>query len=606
MGLPLSTIERYMNMSDDIANTGYEQARYSHRPSIKGTTGMVVSGHALASLAGMRILDRDGNAIDAGVAAGICLGVLQSDMVNFAGVAPIMIYSADTRQVKTISGLGPWPRAASVEFFQDHFKGQIPEGIERTVVPGAPDAWIQALRLYGTMSFEQVSRDSISLAKHGFPMHHFMSHILKGKAPSYGRWPTNARIYLPNGRAPEPGEIFIQRDLAGTIQILVEAERRNLISGRDAALQAARDEFYRGRIAESILDFHAQNGGLLHQEDLRDFQVAVEDPLKTTYKEYEIFSCRPWCQGPAFLQALNILEKFDLKALDHNSAEYIHLVTEALKLVFADREKYYGDPGFVDVPIAGLLSKEYAITRRDDLNRAQAWREMPPAGNPWLWQDNAGKAPGANDADPAPTPAKAVGTEHLDTSYVCVVDRRGNIFSATPSDVSYSTPIIPPTGLAVSSRGSQSWVDPGHPSSIQGGKRPRLTPNPCIVFKDGEPVMPIGTPGGDTQCQSMLQVFMNIVEFGMEPQVAVEAPRFATFNFPNSFFPHDYHPGLLKVEGRIHDSALARLKDLGHRIETWADWSWKSGAVCLIHIGSNSDVLIGAADPRRESYALGW
>ena len=593
-------------MPDEKTSTGYEHARFSHRPAIKGTTGMVVSGHSLASLAGMRILDNGGNAIDAGVAAGICLEILQSDMVNFAGVAPIMIYAADTNEMKTISGLGPWPKAASVEFFREHFNGQIPEGIQRTVVPAAPDAWIQALRLYGTMSFEEVSRDAVYLAEHGFPMHHFMSHILKDKSDSYRRWPANAEIYLPNGRAPEPAELFIQKDLAASIKILVEAERKNLSSGRDQALQAARDEFYKGRIAETILEYHAQNSGLLQKEDLMDFQVAIEDPLKTSYKDYEIYSCRPWCQGPVFLQALNILETFELKALGHNSSEYIHLVAEALKLVYTDREKFYGDPDFVDVPIAGLLSKGYAKSRADEISRAKAWGEMPPAGNPWYWEDNDQKGSGVGDPVPAPTPAKAGGIEHLDTSYVCAVDRHGNVFSATPSDVSYSTPVIPTTGLAVSSRGSQSWVDPGHPSSIQGGKRPRLTPNPSIVFKDGKPFMPIGTPGGDTQCQSMLQVFLNIVEFEMEPQAAVEAPRFATFNFPNSFFPHDYHPGLLKVEQRIHDAALVRLEEMGHRVETWTDWSWKSGSVCLIDLGSNNDVLVGAADPRRESYALGW
>jgi gamma-glutamyltranspeptidase/glutathione hydrolase len=568
---------------------------------------MVVSGHHLATQAGVRILEGGGNAIDAGVAAGICLGVLQSDMVNFAGVAPIMIYLADTDEIKTISGLGPWPKGASVDYFMERFGGEIPEGIQRTVVPAAPDAWIQALKFYGTMSFEEVTRDAISWAEHGFPMHHFMSNNVKEKIEGLGRWSSSAEIYLPKGRPPEPGEIFVQRDLAETIRKMVRVERKRKFSGRDEALQAARDEFYKGEIAEAILDYHRKNDGLLRREDLENYRSAIEEPLKTAYKDYDIYSCRPWCQGPVLLQALNIVEGFDLKALGHNSPEYIHFISEALNLVYSDREKFYGDPDFVDVPIVGLLSKKYAEVKRGLIDKKKAWGEMPPAGDPWKWQSSkkthSGKAH-QRGGDTPPQPRK--GDSSLDTSYVCVVDRYGNAFSATPSDFSFTTPVIPPTGLAVSSRGAQSWVDPNHPSSVHGGKRPRLTPTPSMVFRKGSLFMPIGTPGGDVQCQAMLQVFLNIVEFGMDPQEAVEAPRFATFNFPNSFFPHAYHKGLLNVEKRIEDSTFNQLKEKGHSAEWWPDWAWKAGAVCAIVVDSANGVLLGAADPRRESYALGW
>ena len=568
---------------------------------------MVVSGHHLATQAGVRILERGGNAIDAGVAAGICLAVVQSDMVNFAGVAPIMIYLADTDEMKTISGLGPWPKGASVDYFKENFGGEIPEGIQRTVVPAAPDAWIQALKLYGTMSFEEVTRDAISWAEHGFPMHHFMSNIVKEKIDGYKRWPSSAEIYLPKGRPPEPGEIFVQRDLAETIRKMVRVEREGKFSGRDEALQAARDEFYKGEIAKAILDYHRKNGGLLRREDLENYRSPIEEPLRTTYKDYEIYSCRPWCQGPVLLQALNIVEGFDLKALGHNSLEYIHSITEALNLVYSDREHYYGDPDFVDVPMVGLLSKKYAGVRRGAIDEKKAWGEMPPAGDPWKWQGSKGKLSGkGHEKRPASTVKARKGDRSLDTSYACVVDKYGNAFSATPSDFSSTTPIIPPTGLAVSSRGAQSWVDPDHPSSIQGGKRPRLTPTPSMVFRRGRLFMPIGTPGGDVQCQAMLQVFLNIVEFGMDPQEAVEAPRFATLNFPNSFFPHAYHKGLLNVEKRIEDSTFNQLNEKGHSAEWWPDWAWKAGAVCAIVVDSANGILLGAADPRRESYALGW
>jgi gamma-glutamyltranspeptidase/glutathione hydrolase len=395
--------------------------------------------------------------------------------------------------------------------------------------------------------------------------------------------------------------------LAETIRKMVRVERKRKFSGRDEALQAARDEFYKGEIAEAILDYHRKNDGLLRREDLENYRSAIEEPLKTAYKDYDIYSCRPWCQGPVLLQALNIVEGFDLKALGHNSPEYIHFISEALNLVYSDREKFYGDPDFVDVPIVGLLSKKYAEVKRGLIDKKKAWGEMPPAGDPWKWQSSkkthSGKAR-QEGADTPPQPRE--GDRSLDTSYVCVVDRYGNAFSATPSDFSFTTPIIPPTGLAVSSRGAQSWVDPDHPSSVQGGKRPRLTPTPSMVFRKGSLFMPIGTPGGDVQCQAMLQVFLNIVEFGMDPQEAVEAPRFATFNFPNSFFPHAYQQGLLNIEKRIEDATFRQLGEKGHRAEWWPDWAWKAGAVCAIVVDSVNGVLLGAADPRRESYALGW
>jgi gamma-glutamyltranspeptidase/glutathione hydrolase len=299
---------------------------------------------------------------------------------------------------------------------------------------------------------------------------------------------------------------------------------------------------------------------------------------------------------------LNILEGCDIAALGHNSPEYIHLVAEAAKLAFADREAFYGDPDVIEFPAEGLLSKEYAAARRTLIDRDTAWPEMPPAGDPrkgsGLAAERARKA--------APAPSVAPRKPEWDTSYVCVVDRFGNAFSASPSDGGENTPTIPGTGLAVSSRGTQSWVDADHPSSIQPGKRPRLTPSPSMVIKDGRLFMPIGTPGGDVQCQAMLQVFLNMVEFRMDPQQAVEAPRFATFSFPNSFYPHDYHPGLLRVETSVGRPTLSRLGEKGHRIEEWPEWAWRAGGVCCITVDPATGLLTGAADPRRESCAMGW
>ena len=313
---------------------------------------------------------------------------------------------------------------------------------------------------------------------------------------------------------------------------------------------------------------------------MSEFRSAIEAPLRTHFLDTDICACGPWCQGPVLAQTLSLLDAGDLRAAGHNTPAYIHQFCEALKLAFEDRERHYGDPRFVDVPLERLLSPDYAAARRVliDAGRARI-EEMPPA---------AGEPPAPRD-----------------TSYICVVDKDGNAFSATPSDVSYDTPVIPGTGFCPSSRGSQSWADPAHPSSAAPGKRPRLTPNPALAIRAGEFVMPFGTPGGDVQCQAMLQVLMNILLFGMNPQAAVEAPRFATYSFPNSFAPHDTYPGRLNVEGRIEPATQSELAARGHDVSIWPDWSPLAGVVCLIFQDLERATLAGAADPRRPAMAAG-
>ncbi len=585
---------------DSLSDSGIESRPLTaHRPVIMGTRHMVVSGHYLAAHAGFQILEAGGNAIDAGVAAGIALGVLQSDMVNVAGVAPIILYLADRREVITISGLGCWPRAVSTELFRRDYNGRIPEGILRTVVPAAPDAWITALERYGTMGFADVAAAAIRFARDGFPMHPFMAGQIRANVDSYRRWPSNAAIYLPGGQPPQPGDVFQQTDLARTLQYMVDEEAHARNRGREAGLQAARDAFYRGDIAATIVQFHRENGGLLTAEDLAEFQVGVEPPVHTTFGEVEVYACGPWCQGPVLLQALTLLEGCDLRAQGHNSLRYIHTVTEAVKLAFADRDRYYGDPRFVQVPMAELLSKAYAERRRALIRENEAWPEMPPAGDPQTLSALA------TDGRMVPE-ARNAGSPGLDTSYVCVMDRHGNVFSATPSDTSSDTPVVPGTGLCPSSRGSQSWADPNHASCVAPGKRPRLTPNPALALRNGRPFMAFGTPGGDVQAQAMLQAFLNIVLFGMDPQEAVEAPRFASYSFPDSFEPHAYHPGRLNIEGRISQETGAALAALGHKVHWWPQWVWRAGAVCCIVADPITGVLHGGADPRRQSYAVGW
>jgi gamma-glutamyltranspeptidase/glutathione hydrolase len=575
----------------------------SHRPLIMGTQQAASTGHYLATLAAMRILDRGGNAVDAGVAAGLCLGVLYPDMVSVAGVAPMIMYLADRQEVTTISGLGRWPRRASAEYFQEHCGGRIPRGILRTVVPAAPDAWITALELYGTMRFGDVADGAIALCENGFPAHHLMCEIISEHAQEYAEWESSSAIFLAGGRPPRQGEIFHQKDLGRTLRLMAAAEHGKRFAGRAAALNAAREAFYKGEIADTLVRYHRMHGGLLTHQDLAEFRVKVEPPVSTRFHGYEVYACGPWCQGPVLPQVLNLLEGFDLASMGHNSSAYLHLLIEALKLVYADRERYYGDPEFVDVPIDGLLSKAYAKERSQRIDPEKACPEMPPYGNPWAFshQQRAWQT-----ASRAPHPVADEGPESLDTSYLCVVDRFGNVCSATPSDGSSSSPIIPGLGFVASPRGSQSWADPAHASSVQPWKRPRLTPNPALVLKDGKPFMAFGTPGGDVQCQAMLQAFLNMITFGFDPQQAVEAPRFASSSFPNSFEPHAYHPGRLQIETSTPGSARADLERKGHKLHLWPERAWRAGAVSAIVIDAETAALKAAADPRRMNYALAW
>lgn len=566
-----------------------------YQPMIAGTRYMISAGHYLATQAGFDILEAGGNAIDAGVAAGIALGVVQSDIVQVPGVAPIMIRLAETGEVLTISGLGWWPKAASLELFVEQHGGTIPTGLIRTVVPAAPDAWITALQRYGTMSFGEVSAAAIRFAREGFAMHPWMTQYIESCVDAYREWPTNAAIYLPDGKPPQPGELFVQTDLARSLQFMADQEAAASSDGRDAGLDAARDAFYRGDLASEIVRFHAENGGLLTAEDMAEFRVGVEPPVKVAFQGTDVYTCGPWCQGPVLAQMLSLLDGYDLNELGHNSPQYIHLLTEAMKLSFADRERYYGDPRFVDVPMETLLSADYAAKRREMIDWERAYPEMPPAGE--AGEGGTGASYPPSDGGPGLA---------ADTSYVCVVDGQGNAFSATPSDVSFEGPVIPGTGFCPSSRGSQSFAIPGHASSVVPGKRPRLTPNPALAVREGEFVMPFGTPGGDAQTQGMLQVFLNRQVFGMNVQEAVEAPRFVTHSFPNSFEPHKYFPGRLEVEGRVAAGDTDRLADLGHQVTRLDDLAQGVAGICIIEADRKTGQLSGGADPRRPSRAMGW
>ena len=574
-------------MTIDSASSQQSPAAAGHRPTATvqsiGTRWAVAAGHSLAAEAAARILGAGGNAIDAGVAAGFCLGVVHPDMVSVAGVAPILVHVARSRETFQVSGVGPYPRASTLQYFRG-LGNEIPAGLPRTVVPAAPDAWCTALERWGTMSFADVIAPALQHAERGFPVSQFSAFQMTANAAKYTRWPTSAALYLKDGRGFRMGERLVQTELAETLRRMVHAEAR-AGGSRAAGVRAARDEFYRGETAKRIVEFHRQHEGPLAASDLADFQVEVAPALTGTYGGWQMAVCGFWCQGPVLLQMLNLLDGVDMKALGHNSPAYLHRIAETVKIAFADREAYYGDPNFVKIPVARLLSKSYAAERRA-LVRERAWREMPPAGER---REVVPLAGGASDS--------------LDTSYVAVVDAEGNGFSATPSDPNVDSPVVAGVGCVVSPRGSQGWLDPDHASVVAPGKRPRLTPAPAMVLRDGALVMPFGTPGGDVQQQAMLQVLLNTLVHEMPLQQAVEAPRVASRSFPDSFWPHVFAPGKLEVERRIPADVRDALTARGHDVAEWPEWEWRAGAVCAVRIAEDGARWTGA-DPRRGAQAI--
>lgn len=568
----------------------------SWRPTIAGRRYAVSSGHYLATAAAQRVLDAGGNAIDAGVTAAMALAVLSPDIVSFAGVAPTLIYLKEEQRVVSLAGLGYWPAATDVERLRREGKGAVPEGILCSVVPAAPATHIEALRRWGTISFEQAAAPALELSRHGYYVYPLLNHYIERNVSKYERYRENRAIFLPGGHPPVIGSVFRQENLARTISRMIEAER-DCRGDRDRKLRAVHDCFYRGPIAADIADFHAREGGFMTRDDLAGFEVPVESSISVAYKQYTVHSCDVWCQGIVLLETLKILEGMDLRALGQNSTAYIHTVAEALNLAFADREAYVGDPKFINVPVAGMLADSYAASQRARIHRDRAFGEMPAPGNPT----------GAPETTVV-LPARATGKVPLpgDTIYACATDPFGNAYSATLSDPSYDNPMVPGTGLSISSRGSQSRLEPGHPSLAAPGKRPRLTPSPALALHDGEFFMAFGTPGGDVQPQSMLQVFLNVVEFGLPLQEAIEAPRFGTFSFPNSFSPYDYLPGRLCVENRLARSTVEQLRRLGHDVELWDDAVSACGGVCAIRRDMATGLWHAGADPRREAYAAAW
>lgn len=552
----------------------------SLRPTLVGERYMVAAGHPLVAQVAAQVFERGGNAVDAGVAAGLASNVVQSDQCNLGGVAPIVVKPAGDGTVHSVAGCGWWGASATIETFTARYGDDMPLGAPVGIVPAALSAWVRALQRFGTWTFADCAAPAIALARDGFTLDARLASSLEIMGAGFSQWESSRAVYWPAGRPPRAGERLVQDALGRLLEQLAAAERG---ATREAALDAVHDAFYKGEPAEAISRHSLANGGWLTVDDLAGFDAEIEPAVHRRTGAWEVWTPTTWCQGPALLQALATLDGYDLAALGHNSPEYVHLVAEATKLAFYDRERHYGDPRFVDVPLERLLSDERAEQARASIVAAQATPGLSAGGAAY-----AGR---------------------FDTTYLCTIDADGNAFSAMPSDTIDGAPIIEQLGIFISPRGVQSRLDPAHPAALAPGKRPRLTPAPAIALGDDGRVIAFGCPGGDVILQGMLQAFLNLTVFGMTPQQAVEAPRFAAFAWPDSFFPHGEVPARVSLEGRLGDDVADELARRGHDVRRWPDFEFDAGAVSMVlDMQTPADgrrALAAGADPRRINYALG-
>jgi len=580
-----------------VENTGPALGVDQGRPAILGRKYMVSSSHYLASQAGMRMFERGGTAVDAGVAAGVALNVIERHLTDFGGVAPVMVWRPGMGAPEVLDGVGRWPASLDLATYRTRHGDDMPPGLPRSVAPAACDAWLTALARHGTMSLADILAPSIELCEKGFPVYADLRTAIARLEAQLRKWPTTAAVFLPGGRVPEVGELLIQSDLAALFRRLIAAESSARSRGRAEAIVAARDEFYRGSISKEISTFMRAEGGAIDEADLAAQHITIDQPAHTTYRGIDVYATGPWSQGPLVPMTLNLLEGYDVASAGSGSFEHLHHFAESMKLACADREAFFGDPEHVDVPLRGMLSKEYANERRRLIRDDQAFAALPPPGDPFRHEGRSGPA--------GYVPPPRAGGGGPDTSYVCALDAAGNAFSATPSDAGLYAPLVPGLGIVVSHRGVQFWNEPGHPQAIAPRRRPRLTPNPAMLMSGGRVLMPFGCPGEDAQCQAMVQVVCGVVDFGLNVQAAIELPRVISRSFPSSFHPHGYHPGELHVEARIAPEVRGKLAAAGHRIVDLPAWANTTAMVCAVRRRPDGS-LEGGADPRRESYAIGW
>ena len=562
---------------------------------------MVTSTHYQATIEGLRVLQEGGNVFDAGATMWFCLSLLKPHLIGVAGECPILLYHNDEEKVVSVNGQGPAPMAATIDWFKEQGYPMIPEdGFTPACVPGAFDAWLTVLEEYGSMGLDRVLDPAIRIASEGFPMFPSLTAFLeKHKTRYLEEWPTSASVYLPGGKVPVVGQILNNPNWARTFMDVRKTYLSADKMGRDAGIDAARKYFYDGPIAQAMVDFMQnfkckdvygkENYGLLSLDDMSGYRASFEKSVHVDYDGVDIHKCGTWTQGPVFLQQLRILERFDLQSMGHNSAEYLHTIAESAKLAFADREHYYADPEFEDVPLDWLLSREYAGERAKLVEPKASMLHRPGGIEPVKLKETDKKLRFEGD------------TVHLEA-----VDRQGNMISATPSGSWIRTsPLIPGLGFPTSTRAQFMHLDSNHVEALKPGKKPSTTLTPSLVTKDGAPYMVFGTPGGDKQDQWTLQFFLNYQMFDMNVQEALDAPTVHSGHFPASFWPHTVRPGELNIEPRISIDVIEELRSRGHKVLISQPWS--HGRCLAIRYNPVTGLMSGGASPRTgEPYALGW
>ena len=598
-------------------------AGFTTRPVVMGTRGVVTAGHYLAAAAGFRIMEQGGNAIDAAAAMCVCLNLLEPQSCGIGGEVPTLLYSAKDKKTYAISGMGWAPEEFSIDWCRDNGIDLIPgDGYLPITVPAVVDTWALALSRFGTMSYSQVLQPAIRLAEDGFPVYQKLHDSLASSRSKYmDLYPTTGEVYFPDGRVPEVGEILRNPDFAEMLKTMCRAEEDAAGNGRSAGIEAARDAFYKGPIAERIIAFIHDNPvedasgvahtGLLSYEDMSDWRAELEEPVTYSYRGLDVSKCPSWTQGPVFLQQLAILEGYDLCGIGHNSADYLHTLIESAKLAFADREAYYGDPKFDDVPMDVLLSESYSAGRREligekasvDMRPGDVGNGVPEYATIPVAEDNRlALGIGAREVRDL-----GLGHAHMgDTTHLDAVDSEGNMVAATPSGGWIGTsPVVKGLGFPMGTRGQMFYLNPGRPNALAPRKRPRATLTPSLATRDGNPFMVFGTPGGDGQDQWTLQFLLNCVDFGMDLQEALDAPTVHSVHFPSSFYPRQAFPGRLIAESRIPREVISALEDRGHEVKLAGPWA--NGKVLGIRYDGERGVIAGAASPKGGiGYAIGW
>ena len=579
-----------------------EEARKANRPEVPGVHGLVTAGHPLAAMAGLRILMKGGNAIDASVAVLATLNVVRPQMSGAAGNGFLTYFDASTGAVHSLSATGAAPRALVAGALT---RDDLDKGILAGVVPGLFGGWIAALERFGTMSLDEVLEPAIDYAKTGHPIEESVARAIASSRDVFERFPTSARVFLPEGRPPETGQTFRMPDLARTFEKVVEAEQsaRRAGGSRVEALRAAFDRFYRGDIAEDMARFYEENGGLFTLEDFANYAPKWTEAVHTTYRGYDVYSSPPTSRGGLeVLMQLNLIEGFDLAKLGHNSPEALHLVAEVIQIAKADVYRYVADPTRYDVPVEGMLSKDYAATRRSLMNANRAIAYPTPGRPPGVETSDAANLLTATSRAPTAAERSYPGS----TTSFSIIDEAGNVVACTPTHGGMfgTGVVVGDTGLTFNNgtRVGSTSPYPEQPNYARGGQVPILNNSPIIVLKDGQFVLALGSPGGETIGQTQFQVLLNVLDFGMGIQEAIEAPRLSLFADPNF-----YRPGsdiLIRVEDRIAPGVVDALRKMGHHTELTEGYAL--GSIQGILRNLRTGTTTAGADPRRAAYAVGW